>query len=126
MGRIRLQRCKGYLAGRSHFIATGCGDHVSFHLSAFSMHGSIHIVLKSIKWALKKRKVVCAAPVSSWVWRYLYERVYMIYMIRHGKTDKNTANVLQGRSDTPLFCDKVFPPFHPTRTDQDGPRSAGP
>ncbi len=26
----------------------------------------------------------------------------MIYIVRHGKTDKNKANVLQGRSDQPL------------------------
>ena len=26
----------------------------------------------------------------------------MIYIVRHGKTDKNIANVLQGRSDQPL------------------------
>ncbi len=26
----------------------------------------------------------------------------MIYIVRHGKTDKNKANVLQGRSDLPL------------------------
>ncbi len=31
----------------------------------------------------------------------------MIYIVRHGKTDKNKANVLQGRSDLPLNDDGV-------------------
>ena len=26
----------------------------------------------------------------------------MIYIVRHGQTEKNKANVLQGRSDVPL------------------------
>ena len=31
----------------------------------------------------------------------------MIYIVRHRKTDKNKANVLQGRSDLPLNDDGV-------------------
>lgn len=31
----------------------------------------------------------------------------MIYLVRHGKTDKNKANVLQGRSDQPLNAEGI-------------------